>query len=682
MPRTQELLSWASGHGTSLHPDVEIYRDPITGSSFRALQDIEPGTTLVKCSLRTTLSYLNAIGASAVFQCHSPPFPPRFINALETDHPNIIGHFFLIQQYLLGSDSFWWNYIRLLPQPDAPEKLGLPVWWPEADRAFLAGMNAEPPIQQRKALWEEEWKRGLSLLEAEYPDRKRYTYHLYQWAGSIFGSRSFRPSLTILSELITATEVAHHDMAFKELMHIKEDRFSVLLPVTDIGNHNGINQVNWSLDPAEGVFSLSNCGPILKGSQIYNFYGDKSNNELLVAYGFILPDTSKDTVNIRVTPPPEAALLRRSQSSHVKDPNQPEAEFLFHVRVLERGLHEGNLALNIFSPGLVNTMSCVFANSRERRYLEANASYSVETDANKFCGSMSRNAVMILRTLYDKLVNEVSRTEKSGTELGEPSNQNQRLAVEFRKRQIQALQSAMRPISSLLQEIHKDSTFLNPSAHDDLQILGSPKKRFAEFITVENSFSWLHVQYQEISSEVCRLIAEDQGEPLPLNWTILVEDWCHTYWVVWIYLVWMLWLQDRSFFKARHPKLTAWIDQINSSYNEVLSQDPTRSILSADHDEQVTIDYMIQNTSQILNLAETSARHPDMIVRIRNFASLVATEECVVAWDHMTAEASEVPVQKLLCIWTPDKADQHVQDGGPWADFLASVSGWSKRSDR
>lgn len=409
------LVSWSQQHHTSLHPNVEIYHDQVTGLSFRALRDIPPGTRLVDCSYQTTLSYLNAIDAVPYFQRHSTPFPPHFINTLKQDDPNVIGHFFLVQQYLLGPASFWFQYIRLLPQPYQPETFGIPVWWPEDDRKYLDGTNADPPIKIRKSLWEEEWKRGFSLLKEAFEGWEQYTYFLYQWAATIFGSRSFRPSLTIPESFVRGPDAFAEDM-YLDVAHVRKDRFSVLLPVMDIGNHNGANQVVWSQHPEAGQFSLSNLGPVEKGSQIYNYYGDKSNSELLVAYGFTLPDTNKDLVNLRLTPDSESNRLRRSQTSHIVDSNQPEQEFMFQVKLHNATVtnQNGLPELQVFSPGLVDTMSCMVSTSRERRFIISNNTYSLEEAATVFSGPLARNIIHVLRILHDKLLYELARIHKSG----------------------------------------------------------------------------------------------------------------------------------------------------------------------------------------------------------------------------------------------------------------------------
>jgi hypothetical protein len=400
-----ELLLWAKSNQTSLHPDVEVYQDATTGLSFKAAKDIAPGASFVNCSYKTTLSYLNAIQLSSEFQRHdSQLFPSEFIDAMSSDDPNIIGHFFLIQQYLMGEKSFWWNYIKLLPQPDQPERLALPIWWPDADRIFLDGTNAEPPILKRQELWKDEWTRGIDLLKTQVDDWDDYEYFLYKWAATIFGTRSFRASLTIPQEVLEQSQSGGNKNLI--LDHIKRDRFSVLLPVLDIGNHNGINQVKWAKDPWAGNFGLCTLEPVVQGSQIFNFYGDKSNSELLVGYGFTLPNLENDTVNLKLTPPTEAVQLRRSQKTHIiLDTSQPVEEFMFKIRrQVSIGKVDSNFVeLGLFSGGLFDTIACMVCNNRERKFIIEHPRHSLEADDNVFEGPLARTCLVALRILFDKL---------------------------------------------------------------------------------------------------------------------------------------------------------------------------------------------------------------------------------------------------------------------------------------
>lgn len=176
----EPLLAWARAHGTSVSALVEIYTDDVTGLSFRAASDVPPSTSLVNCAYSTTISYLNAAGL-APFQRHSAPFPSSFLDGLSVEDPNVIGHFFLVQQYLLGKDSFWWEYVSLLPQPGSKQALALPALWSEEERSWLDGTNAEPPLRKRRSLWEEEWKLGMGFLRgADWDGLASYTCELYQ----------------------------------------------------------------------------------------------------------------------------------------------------------------------------------------------------------------------------------------------------------------------------------------------------------------------------------------------------------------------------------------------------------------------------------------------------------------------------------------------------------------------
>jgi hypothetical protein len=412
----KDLLLWAKSNLTSLHPSVEVYQDATTGLSFRATKDIPPGTNFVRCSYETTLSYLNAIQLSSDFQRHdSQPFPSGFIDAMTPEDPNIIGHFFLVQQYLMGEKSFWWNYINLLPQPDQPERLALPIWWSEVDRKFLDGTNAEPPILKRQQLWKDEWTRGIAILKTNLDHWEDYTYLLYQWAATIFGTRSFRASLTLPEEILEHAQAGGNKSVI--LDHIRRDRFSVLLPVLDIGNHNGINQVVWAKDAEAGQFGLRTLNEVEQGSQIFNFYGHKSISELLVGYGFTLPNLESDTVNLRLTPPVEAVQLRRSQELHILlDTSQPEEEFMFKVRrrASNRMTNGDFVELDFFSSGLFDTISCMVCNKRERQFIIEHPEFSLESDTNVFEGPLARAVFVALWILFEKLDYDFKRIRETG----------------------------------------------------------------------------------------------------------------------------------------------------------------------------------------------------------------------------------------------------------------------------
>ncbi|EMF10574.1 uncharacterized protein SEPMUDRAFT_150634 [Sphaerulina musiva SO2202] len=79
--------------------------------------------------------------------------------------------------------------------------------------------------------------------------------------------------------------------------------FPVLFPVLDILNHQHAAHVDWSFDP--GRFTVSISDAVTQGSEVFNNYGPKSNDELLLGYGFCLSSNPNDQVLLVLKTPPE-----------------------------------------------------------------------------------------------------------------------------------------------------------------------------------------------------------------------------------------------------------------------------------------------------------------------------------------------------------------------------------------
>jgi hypothetical protein len=84
-----------------------------------------------------------------------------------------------------------------------------------------------------------------------------------------------------------------------------------------------------------------------------------------------------------------------------------------------------------------------------------------------------------------------------------------------------------------------------------------------ELLSLEYAFEWLLAMYPDIYKSIAKMISEDQDEPLPLDWNSLVEDWDHTYWIVWVFLIWMIWARDGEAFTLHHHQLSSWLLEMN-----------------------------------------------------------------------------------------------------------------------
>ncbi len=130
-----------------------------------------------------------------------------------------------------------------------------------------------------------------------------------------------------------------------------------------------------------------------------------------------------------------------------------------------------------------------------------------------------------------------------------PQNQNQRLALDYRQGQLHVLEEALTSVSEYVQQsISFNCICLHATTMTEAYDM-------ANFISLACAFAFLQKDYSGEYHDVIKLIAEDQEESLPLDWSIIVEEWDHTYWIVWIMVVWMLWVRDRKDFELRCPNL-------------------------------------------------------------------------------------------------------------------------------
>lgn len=140
-------------------------------------------------------------------------------------------------------------------------------------------------------------------------------------------------------------------------------------------------------------------------------------------------------------------------------------------------------------------------------------------------------------------------------------NVNQKIASDYAKRQLSVLSTAMSGLAATIASALSFSTL--SAVPNEPGTTFNDMHNYVELLSLDWAFDWLRVNYVDIYNAVVELISEDQDEPLPLNWAVLVEDWDHTYWVVWIFIVWLLWARDGESFRLHHDSLSSWLLDMN-----------------------------------------------------------------------------------------------------------------------
>ncbi|KAI1343703.1 hypothetical protein F5Y15DRAFT_426299 [Xylariaceae sp. FL0016] len=419
--RYEALIQWVRETGGNLHSAVEIYHDQQTGGSLRVKDSasVQADEVAVSLPLSASISYLNAISGHPDFPAATPSsiahskggahLPASF---LKETPPHVIGRFFLIQQYLLGQESRWWPYIRMLPQPSQMSSM-LPVMWPSDDVEFLAGTNAYVAVEEIRSMLKKEYKRAMKLLPEG--SKFEYTRPLYYWAYCIFTSRSFRPSL-----IIPSSEMAS--------LPCQVDDFSVLLPLFDIGNHSPLVETRWTTEEREQVCKL-HCGKAYSaGEQIYNNYGMKTNAELLLGYGFVFPENAdfhNDYVHIKTKANPEAGDLAASHIVSLRSFAHPSS-----VIGRSRLLGPDHLVdvLHCFSHIQDSLIAALFESMAQEGNDGPDVSL-VEIMQGKISDVMLER---IVNALGSKLSMDLETIEAQDPEY-EPANSNQQVAFTYRE---------------------------------------------------------------------------------------------------------------------------------------------------------------------------------------------------------------------------------------------------------
>lgn len=355
------------------------------------------------CAYSISLSYFNAISSSPSLESHSPPLPTKF---LENGNPDVVAKFFLMQQYLLEEKSFWADYVKSLPKPKGG--LNTPMYWTDEEKVWLEGTNLELGVQDRCVSWRKSYDEAMVLL-GDWAEKSAFTWDLYLWAATIFSSRSFISSLLPIE--IVAGENQERKAHWKARLE-SEGPFGVLFPIVDLANHSPTAEVTWdSRDLELGILAGEK---LAAGEQVYNNYGPKKNSELILGYGFALD--GNDEVGLAMKTPPESilGLWKKMSSYRSKD---GEAKLLFQVRA-EGDEREGSDRIpefRVFEEGLLDLLSCMIANERERDFLLQNEGLSPERTELK---ELARNKLRSVGLLCKKLVVEKEKIEEAAEDLG------------------------------------------------------------------------------------------------------------------------------------------------------------------------------------------------------------------------------------------------------------------------
>ena len=131
-----------------------------------------------------------------------------------------------------------------------------------------------------------------------------------------------------------------------------------------------------------------------------------------------------------------------------------------------------------------------------------------------------------------------------------PINANQKIAMDYRRGTIQVLEKTYGNIAASIQEALMPSP-LNPLSH---------ASNHFTVMSIEGAWAWCHAHFPTIHDAAMVIISEDQEEPLPLDWAVLLEDWNHTLWIFWIMIMWLVRASESESLTPSSEVLAGWMD--------------------------------------------------------------------------------------------------------------------------
>ena len=255
------MLDWLIAAGATGLDAIKVHATPDGGVGVASGEaGIAPGETIASIPATCVMSVGRSAASAVGVAC----------NALET--PPSPEYVLWLDMALGRRDESHEShpYLAALPK-DAPDVAS----WTSKMLASLAGTDVGAAAIAAKDALAAEHERVQALLDYKVPLAEM------RWARGCYLSRRFPPRLLDADAPSVGAP-------------------GILLPFFDLLNHGKGTEIEWRGDGTSVSFAAGAAG-ILPNAEIFNNYGAKANDELLVAHGFALENNEHDRVALKMT---------------------------------------------------------------------------------------------------------------------------------------------------------------------------------------------------------------------------------------------------------------------------------------------------------------------------------------------------------------------------------------------
>ncbi|KAI0742636.1 SET domain-containing protein [Daedaleopsis nitida] len=295
MPEPESILTfraWLVENGAHVNPDVRF--EPVTsGFNVVATNEVPADTTIVSIPFALAITpELSKEALTGLLGAGKDAFAGWSERQLECTY--------VCMHWVADRDSSrtllkHGRYIDTLP---APEKLCTPLHFAPAELQAFQGSNLYGAALERRQAWEVEWHQCRAAIGSAKPVwGAEFTWDRYLTASTYLSSRAFPSTLLSPTPSLVATATSH----------------PVLLPGIDALNHARAHPVSWVVSSSSPSASFTSSETVQqqsislvihastpRGAELLNNYGPKPNSELILGYGFSLPNNPDDTIVLKI----------------------------------------------------------------------------------------------------------------------------------------------------------------------------------------------------------------------------------------------------------------------------------------------------------------------------------------------------------------------------------------------
>jgi hypothetical protein len=276
--REKAMIDWLGDNGVALSPNAGWGTPPhplrvesdtvedfeLSGRGLLARKEITQGEEIVRIPTKVLMTKAAAVRVLG----------PRVVGPELGEYLALA--LLLMHERALGGASFWAPYINLLPDV---EEVGQTWTWSEEELEMLTGSGVLVQTASLKAKLRREFDTlTAQVIQPNGLDASAFTYESFQWAMC---------------------------MLFSRAIDLRETGELALVPYADLLNHS----------PYANSYFFYNSVPLsserevclyadrlyAKNDQVLISYGQKSNGELILLYGFVVDRNLFDEVEITVS---------------------------------------------------------------------------------------------------------------------------------------------------------------------------------------------------------------------------------------------------------------------------------------------------------------------------------------------------------------------------------------------